>query len=556
MRARIPDPNDPATFEACKLDWAAPATAAGRDWLGFVRGLLDIRRREIVPRLAGAAGHAGRVIAAADGVIAVDWRLDGADLRLRANLSEADAAAPAATGRRAFRDAGRLPAALRGAGRAGGATMSVLEDLVRALRDPAPLLHHRGRGEAAAAGDAAPASGRLRRRRRHRDRAEGEPRRRAARGRAAAPRARRRRLPPARLARRRPGLGAGAAALPAPLGAQLGNRRLRRPRRDRADGRRRGRRLHRAQPAARAAPGRADAVQPVLAVEPALPQPALHRRRRHPVLRHALGPRRCPGGRARLRTGRLPGRGRAQARRAPAALADRARRSRGIRPVPRRRRPGARASCPLRGDLRPDGRRGPRRRLDQLARGAAGSRERRRRRVRRPAPRRHRLPRLAAMAGRPPARRGPRRGAPRRHAPRPLPRLRGRRGARRLQHLVRPPRDRARGPGRRTPRLLQRRRSGLAAGAALPGGDGRHPRRPVPRADRSRHPPRGGAAHRPRDGALAALPDAGRRHAGGRHLRPLPDRGDAHGARRRQPAPTAPSSSARTWATCPKASAR
>jgi hypothetical protein len=55
-----------------------------------------------VPRLAATGGHAGRVLAARDGLVAVDWRLAGADLRLRANLSDAPAALPAAPGRAIF----------------------------------------------------------------------------------------------------------------------------------------------------------------------------------------------------------------------------------------------------------------------------------------------------------------------------------------------------------------------------------------------------------------------------------------------------------------------
>jgi maltooligosyltrehalose trehalohydrolase len=98
-RASIPDPNDPATFEASKLDWSRPETAEGREWLGYVAELLAVRRREVVPRLAGAGGHAGRVVAADDGIVAVDWRLDGAELRLRANLTDAPRPAPEAPGR-------------------------------------------------------------------------------------------------------------------------------------------------------------------------------------------------------------------------------------------------------------------------------------------------------------------------------------------------------------------------------------------------------------------------------------------------------------------------
>jgi maltooligosyltrehalose trehalohydrolase len=98
-RVSIPDPNAAGTFEASKVDWEARESAAGRHWRGLVSGLLAVRRAEIVPLLAGAGGNCGQVLAADDGVIAVDWRLAGGVLRLRANLSDREAAAPEAAGR-------------------------------------------------------------------------------------------------------------------------------------------------------------------------------------------------------------------------------------------------------------------------------------------------------------------------------------------------------------------------------------------------------------------------------------------------------------------------
>ena len=113
-RARIPDPNDAATFAASRIDWDLRETPEGRGWLDFTSRLLAIRRREIVPRLAGAAGHAGRVVADGAGLVAVDWRLDGAVLRLRANLGEAPVVAPDAPGAVLHTtDGARLDAELR-----------------------------------------------------------------------------------------------------------------------------------------------------------------------------------------------------------------------------------------------------------------------------------------------------------------------------------------------------------------------------------------------------------------------------------------------------------
>ena len=50
------------------------------------------------PRRRRPATAAGS-LAADDGLVAVDWRLDGADLRLRANLTDTPRPAPAAAGR-------------------------------------------------------------------------------------------------------------------------------------------------------------------------------------------------------------------------------------------------------------------------------------------------------------------------------------------------------------------------------------------------------------------------------------------------------------------------
>ncbi|MDX5402000.1 MAG: DUF3459 domain-containing protein, partial [Rhodobacterales bacterium] len=98
LRDRIPDPNAVGTFEASRIDWGRVTSADGRGWLGFTRGLLALRHARIVPHLKGAGGDGGRVLLARDGLIAVDWHLNGAVLGLRANLSEAAAILPDAAG--------------------------------------------------------------------------------------------------------------------------------------------------------------------------------------------------------------------------------------------------------------------------------------------------------------------------------------------------------------------------------------------------------------------------------------------------------------------------
>jgi maltooligosyltrehalose trehalohydrolase len=82
----VPDPLDPNAFRACVLDWAARDAAAGRDRLALVKGLLEVRRREIVPRLAGA--RHGDAQPTDDGLLTAHWQMgDGTSLRLAANLS-------------------------------------------------------------------------------------------------------------------------------------------------------------------------------------------------------------------------------------------------------------------------------------------------------------------------------------------------------------------------------------------------------------------------------------------------------------------------------------
>jgi maltooligosyltrehalose trehalohydrolase len=83
----IPDPLDQSTARSAVLDWAARDGEPGRTRLALVRELLAIRRREIVPRLAGA--RFGEAHAAANGLLTANWRMgDRTTLRLVANLSE------------------------------------------------------------------------------------------------------------------------------------------------------------------------------------------------------------------------------------------------------------------------------------------------------------------------------------------------------------------------------------------------------------------------------------------------------------------------------------
>jgi len=83
----IPDPLEPSTARSAMLDWTAADAGPGRERLRLVRELLAIRRREIVPRLAGA--RFGSALATDNGMLTAHWPMgDGTTLSLIANLSD------------------------------------------------------------------------------------------------------------------------------------------------------------------------------------------------------------------------------------------------------------------------------------------------------------------------------------------------------------------------------------------------------------------------------------------------------------------------------------
>ncbi len=95
----IPDPNAEETFLASKLPWDDAGHGEHAQWLEHYRGLLRLRAREIVPRLALGARGAFETIGATG--VKVGWTLgDGSRLHLRANFSEESAAFEAAPGER------------------------------------------------------------------------------------------------------------------------------------------------------------------------------------------------------------------------------------------------------------------------------------------------------------------------------------------------------------------------------------------------------------------------------------------------------------------------
>ena len=86
-QARIPDPLAHATFESARLDWSRLSDPAHASWLELHRALLAIRRREIVPRLAGLARTQAEWMLHDGKVVEARWQLaDGATLQLVACL--------------------------------------------------------------------------------------------------------------------------------------------------------------------------------------------------------------------------------------------------------------------------------------------------------------------------------------------------------------------------------------------------------------------------------------------------------------------------------------
>jgi maltooligosyltrehalose trehalohydrolase len=91
-REYIPDPNAEKTFESSRPQFDVLNSQADKGqnhhrWLGLYRELLQIRQREIFPRLQGAQALGASVLA--DKAITARWQMgDGSVLRIDLNLSE------------------------------------------------------------------------------------------------------------------------------------------------------------------------------------------------------------------------------------------------------------------------------------------------------------------------------------------------------------------------------------------------------------------------------------------------------------------------------------
>jgi maltooligosyltrehalose trehalohydrolase len=109
-RARIPDPNDPATFETSVLH-PDPVHGATREAL--YRRLITLRQQHIVPHLEGARGLGARVLGRK--AVIASWQLrDGATLTIATNLDAEPVPMEPPSGRLIFASAHLSPRTLPG----------------------------------------------------------------------------------------------------------------------------------------------------------------------------------------------------------------------------------------------------------------------------------------------------------------------------------------------------------------------------------------------------------------------------------------------------------
>jgi maltooligosyltrehalose trehalohydrolase len=93
-RAAIPDPNDPATFAASKLDWRERDRPAGARRSQLVHSLLALRRTHLQPLLGSQRGPG--TWSAGDRHLAVHWSFDDVVWSLRMNLAADPVSLPCA----------------------------------------------------------------------------------------------------------------------------------------------------------------------------------------------------------------------------------------------------------------------------------------------------------------------------------------------------------------------------------------------------------------------------------------------------------------------------
>ena len=86
--ALIPDPCAPETRDSAILRWEEIEQPQHQFWYRYYRRLLQIRCKEIAPRLHGMAGHAGEFQVVEPTGLTVRWKLgDGSRMELHTNWS-------------------------------------------------------------------------------------------------------------------------------------------------------------------------------------------------------------------------------------------------------------------------------------------------------------------------------------------------------------------------------------------------------------------------------------------------------------------------------------
>jgi maltooligosyltrehalose trehalohydrolase len=110
-RERIPDPNDPATFERSRPDFAEAGRPPHDAILAHHKALLAIRRAEIIPRLRGAMAQGAEPVGEA--AVLARWRMgDGAVLTIATNLGAGPAQVMAQGARILFESASGAAASM------------------------------------------------------------------------------------------------------------------------------------------------------------------------------------------------------------------------------------------------------------------------------------------------------------------------------------------------------------------------------------------------------------------------------------------------------------
>jgi maltooligosyltrehalose trehalohydrolase len=86
-RKHIPDPNAIATFEASRLNWEERNQPPHRDWLTFVRELLQVRSEHVVPHIQDIKPGTARYTVEGS-LLRAEWPIHDGTLQLEANLNE------------------------------------------------------------------------------------------------------------------------------------------------------------------------------------------------------------------------------------------------------------------------------------------------------------------------------------------------------------------------------------------------------------------------------------------------------------------------------------